>query len=255
MDRNTILALFAVLFIGTMIAPAYAESSSREQLKNDTLISQIQCNEEKTLMQSPVGKPVCVFDATSERLVVQGWSIIQLVKPIADSQGISEISGPTPEPEIIYFDNGYNEIQYHENGNLKSSKYYYEDGQLEVEVQYDQNDNLKSHKYYDKDGQLKKESYYEYDQNSNLKSEKHYENGQLDEESYYEYDQNSNLKSEKHYENGQLDEESHYEYDQNDNLKSHKYYDKDGQLKKNHTMNTIKTAISNQQYNMMRMDN
>ena len=87
------LALFAVLFVGMMVAPAYAESSPREQLKDGIPINQIQCSEEKTLIQSPVGKPACVFDSTLERLLVRGWSIIQ-VEPTPEPQGISDIPAP-----------------------------------------------------------------------------------------------------------------------------------------------------------------
>ena len=87
------LTLLAALLIGMMIIPAYAESSPREQLKNGTPINQIQCSEEKTLIQSPVGKPACVFDSTLERLLVRGWSIIQ-VEPTPEPQGISDIAEP-----------------------------------------------------------------------------------------------------------------------------------------------------------------
>ncbi len=87
------LALFAVLFVGMMIIPAYAESSPREQLKDGIPINQIQCSEKKTLIQSPVGKPACVFDPTLERLLVRGWSIIQ-VEPTPEPQGISDIAEP-----------------------------------------------------------------------------------------------------------------------------------------------------------------
>ena len=92
------LALFAVLFVGMMIIPAYAESSPREQLKNGIPINQIQCSEKKTLIQSPVGKPACVFDPTLERLLVRGWSIIQLVEPTPEPQGISDITEPLEKP-------------------------------------------------------------------------------------------------------------------------------------------------------------
>ena len=89
MVGNAILIL-AVLFVGIMTIPAYAESSPREQLKDGIPINQIQCGEEKTLMQSAAGKPACVFDASLEILLVQGWSIIQ-VEPTPEPQGISDI--------------------------------------------------------------------------------------------------------------------------------------------------------------------
>ena len=91
------LALFAVLFVGMMIIPAYAESSPREQLKDGIPINQIQCSEKKTLIQSPVGKPACVFDPTLERLLVRGWSIIQ-VESTPEPQGISDITEPLEKP-------------------------------------------------------------------------------------------------------------------------------------------------------------
>ena len=91
------LVLFAVLFVGMMIIPAYAESSPREQLKDGIPINQIQCSEKKTLIQSPVGKPACVFDPTLERLLVRGWSIIQ-VESTPEPQGISDITEPLEKP-------------------------------------------------------------------------------------------------------------------------------------------------------------
>ena len=99
------LTLLAALLIGMMIIPAYAESSPREQLKNGTPINQIQCSEEKTLIQSPVGKPACVFDSTLERLLVRGWSIIQ-VEPTPEPQGISDIAAPpdTAPPDTAPLD-------------------------------------------------------------------------------------------------------------------------------------------------------
>ena len=91
MAGNAILVL-AVLFVGIMTIPAYAESSPREQLKDGIPINQIQCGDEKTLIQSAAGKPACVFGATLERLLVRGWSIIQ-VEPISEQV----VSGTAPD--------------------------------------------------------------------------------------------------------------------------------------------------------------
>ncbi len=106
MAGNAILVL-AVLFVGIMTIPAYAESSPREQLRDGIPINQIQCGEEKTLIQSAAGKPACVFDATLERLLVRGWSIIeiesapepQVVSGTAPDQPAEEHS---PEDDIKY---------------------------------------------------------------------------------------------------------------------------------------------------------
>ncbi len=102
------LALFAVLCVGMMIIPAYAESSPREQLRDGIPINQIQCGEEKTLIQSTVGKPACVFDPTLERLLVRGWSIIPVVQPTPEPQVVSGtapdqlVEEYSPEDDIIY---------------------------------------------------------------------------------------------------------------------------------------------------------
>ncbi len=106
MAGNAILVL-AVLFVGMMIIPAYAESSPREQLRDGISINQIQCGEEKTLIQSATGKPACVFDATLERLLVRGWSIIQ-VEPIPEPQVVLDTPSDqpaeehSPEDDIMY---------------------------------------------------------------------------------------------------------------------------------------------------------
>ena len=102
------LALFAVLCVGMMIIPAYAESSPREQLRDGIPINQIQCGEEKTLIQSTAGRPACVFDPTLERLLVRGWSIIPVVQPTPEPQVVSGtapdqlVEEYSPEDDIIY---------------------------------------------------------------------------------------------------------------------------------------------------------
>ena len=105
MVRNATMILFTVLFIGMMIAPAYAESSPRDQLKNGTPINQIQCNENKILMESPTGKPVCLTQATSEKLIKRGYLPIEAVKTTQDNADVirgdskSSVSRMIKEPK------------------------------------------------------------------------------------------------------------------------------------------------------------
>ena len=106
MAGNAILVL-AVLFVGIMTIPAYAESSPREQLRDGIPINQIQCGEEKTLIQSTAGKPACVFDATLERLLVRGWSIIEIESApepqvVLDTPSDQPAEEHSPEDDIIY---------------------------------------------------------------------------------------------------------------------------------------------------------
>ena len=78
MARNTILVLFTVLAIGIMTVPAYAEtqSSPLKQFNMGIPIEQIQCNENKILVQSQNDRPACVYENTAKKLESRGWEIV-----------------------------------------------------------------------------------------------------------------------------------------------------------------------------------
>ena len=86
MTRTTMLALFSVLAIGLLI-PAYAATndtlSPLKQMKMGVPIDEIQCNDNKILMQSSSGKPACLRESTVSKLSDRGFTIVVLKENIS----------------------------------------------------------------------------------------------------------------------------------------------------------------------------
>ena len=100
MTRTTILAPFSVLVIGLLI-PAYADNlSPLKQYNMGIPIDEIQCNDDKKLMQSSSGKPACVTVDTSVRLLDRGYSFVIFMK-----EEITFEENPSFEPEFVISDN------------------------------------------------------------------------------------------------------------------------------------------------------
>ena len=95
MTRTTMLALFSVLAIGLLI-PAYADNiSPLKQYNMGIPIDEIQCNDDKVLMQSTSGKPACLNESTAAKLADRGFTIVTL------KEKIDEISvNVSVEPQV-----------------------------------------------------------------------------------------------------------------------------------------------------------
>ena len=97
------LAPFSVLAIGLLV-PAYAATndtlSPLKQMKMGIPIDEIQCNDNKKLMQSTSGKPACVTVDTSVRLLDRGYSFVIFMK-----EEITFEENPSFEPEFVISDN------------------------------------------------------------------------------------------------------------------------------------------------------
>ena len=82
--KTTTLGLFAVLAIGMMTTPIFAESeiplSPYQQLKQGVPLSQIQCTEQKILVISPSEKPACLNEDSASKLEHRGWSIVTVIQ-------------------------------------------------------------------------------------------------------------------------------------------------------------------------------
>ena len=81
MTRTVMLALFSVLAIGLLV-PVYAATSDTlsplKQMKMGIPIDEIQCSDDKILMQSSSGKPACLRESTATKLADRGFTIVVL---------------------------------------------------------------------------------------------------------------------------------------------------------------------------------
>ncbi len=99
MIKIAMLGLAAVIAIGLLTVPAYADVSSSsplKQMKMGVPINEIQCNPDKILMESPSGKPYCLSEGTAAKLADRGFSLVVLKENIFDDDGIA-----TPTNSII----------------------------------------------------------------------------------------------------------------------------------------------------------
>ena len=71
------LSLIAILVITVGVIPAYADSPLA-QWHAGIPLDQIKCSDQKILMHSPSGKPVCLFSDTSVKLMASGYIIVPL---------------------------------------------------------------------------------------------------------------------------------------------------------------------------------
>ncbi len=79
------LVLLAVLAAG-VLAPAFAEYiSPAKQVRDGIPLNQIQCNNQRILLESPAGRPACVFVGTVEKLSQRGWNVVFFLKPATDT--------------------------------------------------------------------------------------------------------------------------------------------------------------------------
>ncbi len=81
-----LLAISIVSLFG--VANAYAEiASPYEQLKSDVPLYEIQCEYQKTLLESPRNnKPVCVKSDTADILVERGWFMIKIFDELPSAE-------------------------------------------------------------------------------------------------------------------------------------------------------------------------
>ena len=79
MVGKTILGLFGILVIGMMIIPAFADiaSSPYKQLQSGVPFNMIQCSDDKILLKSPSGKPVCLMVNSSIKLMDRGYTLVE----------------------------------------------------------------------------------------------------------------------------------------------------------------------------------
>ena len=99
MIKIAMLGLAAVIAIGLLTVPAYADVSSSplKQMKMGVSINEIQCNPDKVLMESPSGKPYCLSEGTATKLADRGFSLVVLKENVSDDgDGIT-----TPTNSII----------------------------------------------------------------------------------------------------------------------------------------------------------
>ena len=99
MIKIAMLGLAAVIAIGLLTVPAYADVSSSplKQMKMGVPINEIQCNPDKVLMESPSGKPYCLSEGTATKLADRGFSLVVLKENVSDDgDGIA-----TPTNSII----------------------------------------------------------------------------------------------------------------------------------------------------------
>ena len=60
-------------------------------------LNQIQCNDQRILLESPAGRPVCVFDGTVEKLSQRGWDVVVSLESVTESIS-EEIEESTDQP-------------------------------------------------------------------------------------------------------------------------------------------------------------
>ena len=65
--------------------PAPEQTSPVKQMREGIPLNQIQCNDQRILLESPAGKPVCVFDGTVEKLSQRGWYVVVSLEPVTDT--------------------------------------------------------------------------------------------------------------------------------------------------------------------------
>ena len=83
------LVLLAVLAVGVLM-PAFAEYiSPAKQVRDGIPLNQIQCNNQRILLESPAGRPACVFAGTAEKLSQRGWNVV-LLEPATDIKSIDK---------------------------------------------------------------------------------------------------------------------------------------------------------------------
>ena len=61
------------------------QTSPVKQMREGIPLNQIQCNDQRILIESPAGKPVCVFDGTVEKLSQRGWDVVVSLEPVTDT--------------------------------------------------------------------------------------------------------------------------------------------------------------------------
>ena len=87
MIKIAMLGLAAVIAIGLLTVPAYADVSSSsplKQMKMGVPINEIQCIFGKVLMESPSGKPYCLSEGTAAKLADRGFSLVVLKENVSD---------------------------------------------------------------------------------------------------------------------------------------------------------------------------
>ncbi len=123
-----LLAISIVSLFG--VANAYAEiASPYEQLKSDVPLYEIQCEYQKTLLESPRNnKPVCVKSDTADILVERGWFMIKIFdeQPTAELQ-VDELPTaelPTAELPITTTSNQTESSSYAVSDPVQTETYY-----------------------------------------------------------------------------------------------------------------------------------
>ena len=67
------------------VQTATEQISPSKQMREGIPLNQIQCNDQRILIESPVGKPVCVFDGTVEKLSQRGWNVVGSLESTTDT--------------------------------------------------------------------------------------------------------------------------------------------------------------------------
>ena len=88
MRKVTMLGLLAVLAVGTGTMSAFADSmtSPLHQWKQGVPTEEIQCSDDRVLMQTLQGRPACVTEKTSWKMLDRGWELVPITSTY-DVQG------------------------------------------------------------------------------------------------------------------------------------------------------------------------
>ena len=84
MREMTILGLLVVLVVGIGTVSVFADTimtSPLQQWKQGVPLEEILCNDDKIPIETNSGKPACVTEIMSEKMVQRGWQIVESVKP------------------------------------------------------------------------------------------------------------------------------------------------------------------------------
>ena len=102
----TILALLTLVGISTTTALADEIQSPLQQWKQGIPIDEIRCNDAKILMQSESGRPACVTEKSSQKLLERGYVLVEQSPyttqspEILDTKTTSNIKVPYEPPEL-----------------------------------------------------------------------------------------------------------------------------------------------------------
>ncbi len=78
MKSVLLLGLLTIITIGITAVPAYAASpgSPLDQFNSGVPLHMIQCSDDKLLMKSPAGKPLCIASVSGDKLSDRGYSFV-----------------------------------------------------------------------------------------------------------------------------------------------------------------------------------